>query len=401
MASERSKKLVLIGSVIASIAIAVGMWVRAKNNAPMVEVIDNREELVELITKEAKAKEGLLIPLSADFLVRRKKWNPDLASKIFPMLRLKRAFTYDQELGCRRSSDFVMKKRFAEHPNAFFMVETNSIGLKDEEISDSAEYKILFAGDSQSEGVCGTDETFINLLEFALEEKIPDRELQSINAAMGGSDPWRYLATLEYYSRYEPDLFAPVFYGGNDFREVMALERVYRGRRSWLRTGSPDYQAGIAKLPVGMGAVELRQVQFFSENPDDVEISVMVWVSIAMEMSRKCTALGIDYMPIYLPPPLVGQPDAYAPDLELVAEHLPKVAKNIALSDEMADRWIEELRSRDVEVLDLRPALKEAEMRLFWEDGFHLNLVGHQFVADALQAAFLEHAKAHFEGIGR
>ncbi|MFT7671035.1 MAG: hypothetical protein ACI8X5_003750 [Planctomycetota bacterium] len=391
------KIAILVAGIGLSVPLSYAVWKYVQSSRSMVAVLDNSVEVESLINREStEATE--LVALNAERLVARKPWTPELARRIFPMLRMERAFTYDDVLGCRRTSNFGMKQIFEEHPNGHFMISTNALGFSDDDLAESADIRILFAGDSQTEGVCGIRESFVNLLEVRLQARHPEASVEAVNAAMGGSNPWRYLSTLEAYSDLKPDFFAPVFYGGNDFREVMSLERLYRKRGLWNRHDVEAFTESLSKLPAGMGPVELRQLQYFSDNPGDEQIAVDVWVSLAMEMSRLCESLDIEFFPIYLPPPLAGQPEPYAPDKLAVSTHLPGLASSIDRTHLLADRFIAKLQRGGIEVLDLRPALRASQERLFWESGYHLNLKGQVHVARALDEAFSAAVASLLEG---
>jgi len=396
MSGERAKWAVLGASVVASAGLGLWVWTHESEAAGHVTEIDSREVLEELIERESAAAKGV-VPLSLDELLPRQPWTPELAEKIYPMLAWPRSFEFDPVLGCRRIAGYARFQSLEEHPEGRFRVVTNSLGLPDDELLADPELRLLFAGDSQTEGVCSSEECFINLLEGELRGRHPGRRLEAVNAAMGGSNPWRYLATLEAYAELEPDAFCPVFYGGNDFHEVMVLERFYRGRKKWVRHDTKGFARAMKALPKGMGAVELRQLEYFHDNPRDEAISIAVWSALAMEMARQCEAAGIQFLPIYLPPPLAGQPGPYAADRERVLEELPRVGERIERSHRMADDWIAALRERGVEVVDLRPALAAADERLFWEDGYHLNLVGQRVVAEALTEALEPRVLRHLE----
>jgi lysophospholipase L1-like esterase len=66
----------------------------------------------------------------------------------------------------------------------------------------------------------------------------------------------------------------------------------------------------------------------------------------------------------------------------------------------LADRWIEDLRQRDVEVFDLRPKLLASRERLFWSKDFHLNLKGQALVAEALEEVLAPKVAALISGSG-
>jgi lysophospholipase L1-like esterase len=359
----------------------------------MTELVGDRAEYEALLEQGEIAPEEWA-PVSPDVLLERETWTLELAQRFFPAIRYKRRFAYDSVLGWRRAGGLKLKCPWAEHPAGGFFMETNALGLRDGEIREEWCVRVLVAGDSQTEGVCGNRESFVNLLEGKLDPSCPSGGIDVINAALGGSEPWYYLTTLEAYKRLEPDVFVAVFYGGNDFREALRLERYYRGRPPGAVPSLARLTRGLEELPVGLGPVELSQASFLLDNPDDGAVAVQTWTALAMEMSRQCAAAGIEFLPVYLPPPLAGQPDPYAVERSEVARVLPEVGAGLDLTSELADAWIAQLTAEGVHVFDLRPAIAVESQRLFWAKGWHLNLTGHEVVARALEAELHERVGA-------
>lgn len=395
MNRNASKRLVLVTSLVLAVGISFWGWYEINHReGPSVELIDNSEHVIELMEK-FKRPTDQIPEMSPDRLVDRLAWTPKLAELVFPSLRRRHMFEYHPILGCRRKGMWTAKHRFAEHPNGHYMVRTNSMGLRDREFSGPADLRIFMAGDSQTEGVCAVSDSFVNRLETSLDQRSENQKVDVINGALGGTNPWDYLLTWEAYgAEFAPDIFVAVFFGGNDLRGVMVQERIYRGRGLGDATGQASVVALLPKLPHGMGPVELQQVRFFIDCPDDKQVAVDTWTALAMEMKRQCEAAGVLFAPVYMPPPYAGQPVVYAAERELVSKLLPRVGAEIDFSDELADRWIAALDSHAVQTIDLREAFANADEAMFWKTDHHLNLYGQQVVADALEVALDPYIRA-------
>jgi len=364
---------------------------RAHRTPPLQTFVD-RKTAVAALTRERHAAMPELVPLRSDELIERVPWTPELAVPFIPSLGNKRAMVFDPVLGARRVGGQRKWWKLAQHPKGGYWAQTNALGMRDDPMRDSADVRILFAGDSQTEGVCGSHESFAHLLEQSLAARHPAKTVDVINAALGGTSPWYYLSTLEAYGKLKPDVFVAVFYGGNDFRGALALERYYRGRIGGHSSGMKRLTEALADMEEGLGAVELHQLRYLIDNPGDQVIAVDTWTAIAMEISRQCARAGIDFVPVYMPPPLAGQPEAYAATLEVVHDRLPEVADAVGLTNSMADRWLGELRSHGLHPFDLRPAFAAHQDKLFWTGNLHLNLDGQAVVAKAFEAHLMNSA---------
>ena len=393
------KWLVLLGSVLC--AVLLGRWLlsRAESSGPLVEFIDNTAELDEFLKKsQGSGKE--LPPMSPDEFIEREPWSEALVGRFYPMIRKEATFTYDEELGFRRIKNRSVKRTLDEHPKGGYLIQSNSLGLRDREIIDEFDVRIFFSGDSQTESVCGVEESFVNLLEGALSLRHPQHVVDVINGGLGGTHPWHYLDTIKARADLSPDIHVSIFFGGNDLAGVITLERYYRGRgpgRSRARAAR-EYKDALKAVPAGLGPVDLQQCLYFLSNPLDAEYAVAAWSAIAMEMARECERQGALFVPVYLPSPLSGQPDVYAAERQLIEELMPDIFELMEHQHVLADRWIEDLRQRDVEVFDLRPKLLASRERLFWSKDFHLNLEGQVLVAEALEEALAPKVAALLSG---
>lgn len=387
MASERAKLCVLGASL--TIAAVVSAWAAKRHfgEPPMIKMIDNSAEVFEMLDSGRRAP-GEVPVLDPNVLIDRAPWDENLAAKFFPAIEDRQSeFSFDPIVGIRRAAGIDFRRKHREHPDGGFQIRTNSLGMRDDELIEDPELRLLFTGDSQTEGVCGIDESFVNLVEARLRDDHPGRRIDAANAGLGGTSPWYYLDILEASLPLEPDIFAPVFYGGNDFRGVIPLERFYRGRGRPRKRKVPEGSTSASKLPNSIGSQELGQIEFFEANPKDRQIAVDTWIAVSMEMSRRCEAHGVAFRPVYLPPPLVTQGEPYAELIRKLELRAPTLLAKLSQSDELADRWIDFLADAGIEVIDLRPPIAASGSRLYWTDDRHLNVEGQEIASRTLYDA--------------
>ncbi|MHC4375546.1 MAG: SGNH/GDSL hydrolase family protein [Planctomycetota bacterium] len=376
---------------LVTLSIALGLWValglvpRWIGPPEVVRVIDSGID-PERVLGERVRDLSSLPPLSPDRLLERLPWSPEATAYFWPQLQ-GQGDNWEPHpiLGARRRPQFESYLRHGEHPRGGYPVRCNSLGMRDAEPLANPDLRVLIAGDSQTEGVCANTESFANLWEARLAERYPDAEVEVLNAGQGGTSPWSYLNALEAYTDLRPDVFCPVFFGGNDFRGAIELERFHRQRGAGKGRYKLELQERLPDVTPGERHQEIDQAAYFLVNPRDREIGVEAWVALAMEMQRQCDAQGCTFRPVYLPPAHNGQPEVFAARLRAIEDAWPELHAELLALDQLVDAWIAELAARDVEVLDLRPAIRAAQAPLYWTRDLHLNLIGNAVVSEALE----------------
>ncbi len=385
--SARTWKLRL---ALAATSAALGVWT-AMSLAPrlfeppeVVRVVDSGID-PERVLGDRTRDPSSLPQLSPDRLIERLPWSPAATEYFWPQLSGQgNNWEAHPILGARRRPGFESFLRHGEHPRGGYPVRCNSLGMRDAEPLEDPDLRVLVAGDSQTEGVCANDESFANSWEARLRGRSPGDRVEVLNAGQGGTSPWNYLNVLEAYADLEPDVFAPVFFGGNDFRGALELERFHRQRGAGKARYRLELRERLPDLTPGARHQEIDQAAYFLTNPADRGIAVQVWVALAMEMLRQCEALGCAFRPIYLPPAFNGQPTVFSEELSELRSAWPELHAELLDLDRLVDAWIAELAARDVGVLDLRPAIRAADEPLYWTRDLHLNLTGNALVAGEL-----------------
>lgn len=272
---------------------------------------------------------------------------------------------------------------FDEHPRGGFTVATNREGLREDADVEvpKRDLRVIVAGDSHTYGLCANDESFSNLLEPMLEGLLEGRDVDVLNGGAGATYFPNYLGTFERLSRCEPDLLVLVAYGGNDFSATCAFERYLRGRSMPAIGPHPNRKQ---QLPRGAADQETSQVNYFRNNPDDLPRAAPAAAAWTLEAARLAERLGAGFLAVYLPPPTRGQPQLHGQIVARAAEVLELEPGALELSDRLADEWLGLLAEAGVRTLDLRPAIRAADERLYWVKDLHLDVDGHRRVAQAL-----------------
>ncbi|MCY2960611.1 MAG: hypothetical protein NTY35_10640 [Planctomycetota bacterium] len=285
---------------------------------------------------------------------------------------------------------------WAEHPRGVWHQRTNALGIRrDSDPSPRApDWRVLVTGDSHTDGVCDNVDSFCSLMEAELRSRSPARSIEVLNAARSGSSFANYLGVLERWLAVEPDVFVVVVYGGNDFVEALGWQRLMHG----LPTPEPTVvqRASIEKALQSYGpavAQAFSAVAAFTRHPEDRELALQAARDVTIEIQALCARFGIRLVVAYLPPAADVEWELHAKSLGAARDILGFSPEDLACTGLMADSYLAFLRSRSIETVDLRAALRgpsassrEPREAMYWEGDYHLDLAGHRAVAQALLA---------------
>jgi hypothetical protein len=102
------------------------------------------------------------------------------------------------------------------------------------------------------------------------------------------------------------------------------------------------------------------------------------------EIARQCREDGVRMTFVYLPPVSRVQLKLFEKEIRRGVSVLEMSREQLEVSDRIANGLLEILTDEDIAVVDLRPALRAAEMRCYWRTDMHLNVDGHRIVAEEL-----------------
>jgi len=284
-----------------------------------------------------------------------------------------------------------LKRPCDEHPNGGFVIRTNRLGMREdaEPAAEPPDLRVLVTGDSHTDGVCDNHESWANRLEAALLARHPERTIEVLNAARGGYSLYQYLGVLEKYLSLEPDVFIACVYGGNDFDELLTLHHLFA--RTIRPPGYRLYSKQVARAEE-ICRVALPQaffqLKYFAAQPEERAPAVEAATAVVREMQRVCRLRDVRLILAYLPALPDVQAGRYDGVVERLADALDLDDDELAAADRMADELLANVAALGVETVDLRPAFRAADERLYWVRDHHLNLAGHALVARELLPLF-------------
>lgn len=274
-----------------------------------------------------------------------------------------------------------------EHPRGAWRQRTNALGFRDDGdlAASRPDLRVLVAGDSHTDGVCDNHESFANLLEAELARRDPTRTIEVLNAGHGSYSFYHYLGTLERNAWLAPDVLVVAIYGGNDFEEGLTLYHLFEGTQRPAGTSAYYELFSRAKeVSVPALAQSFISLKYFAHNPGEVEVALQMARDVASEIDVTCRRLGVHPIFVYIPPLADAQRDRCRDLVEGLAAALELEPGDLDLHDRMADVFLEHLRQRRIDVLDLRPSFRAAEDSLYWTKDHHIALSAHRRIAAAL-----------------
>ncbi len=375
-----------------STAVSVtGAWFAYRHwapESPTVLTVDTSEEVRRMVN-ERFAAAGDRADLASDGSypppLVREPLDSTAAERFFPSVTTLR-WVPDPHVYARRSGHQNYYRSFREHPDGGWTMETNELGMREsaEVLTEKPDVRILVTGDSHTDGVCATEESFANVLESLLSKERPGQTVESLNAGAGGYNLYNYLGTFERFAYLTPDVYIVVVYGGNDFYSSMLMHHYFHHGPPFGKELYAFDSELLSKKVRSIGAQEMAQEVYFLNNPDDVQVAVDLACSISVELQKQCSDSGTELLFVYLPPPYRGQPQHFdrEEDMVLAAQGLENV--ELGASDRIADGWLRFLEERGLAQVDLRGAFRAESDRLYWRKDHHLNVIGHQLVAELL-----------------
>jgi hypothetical protein len=383
----------LIAIVVGAAALAGGLWLTKRGQATPEETVYEQKSRAarELIAHHAhgasdpvpasSAASGTRAPESRKYYLP-----PEVASVLFPFGATEQ---YDPWSYYRHKPNQRIRLPFAEHPGETFEWSTNSLGLREDAEVAAAhpDLRILVTGDSHTDGVCENKESYSNRLEAALQGERPGKTVEVLNAGNGGFSLYNYLGVLEKFLDLRPDAFVVGVYGGNDFREVL-FPLAYFGRTT-VEEDTPAEKQELERgrrLDARAMNQSFRSILGFRGHPEQVKRSVAAAVELVGEMQAICREHSIRMLCLYIPSPTEADWQAHADVFDRFRKDVSLTDADLRRESQMADEFLAGVRAAGTETLDAREALVAGRGPYFWNGEFHLNLVGHEKIAEALRA---------------
>jgi hypothetical protein len=393
----RAEWILGLASTLLCAAIALPIarsWTRARVG---VEEVDRRVEMRDLLAGRAAPESDARSAAAYPPPLLREPMSEAEARVFFPAIDQTKQFQFDPIVYFRRLPGLDQQRPLPHLNRGRYRYRTNSLGYRgpDEPLAAKPALRVLVTGDSHVEGVARDDEVLTHQLGERLRSAHPESSSEVLNLALGFYGPYHYLGVIEKYAPLlSPDVFVVIVYGGNDFRDAVALQRFYARRpphrnQPWSARRYADRVRAIPRnadpgTPRGAGAQAFEEVRYFLNNPEDEPVAVDTLASVSEEIARVCRVRGIRLLFVYLPPAPSIQWTRYADQLDEARELFGFERSDLELIDRVADAWLAFLRDRGYARVDLRPDFAAAAEPLYWRGDLHLAPAGHALAANRI-----------------
>jgi lysophospholipase L1-like esterase len=389
MTSVRARFLLAASSAAAAALAAWGLFALRRPAGDPVRFADDADSAQELLVERQGAIEGgggALTGPAAKLLdgpLVRETLSEEDVKRLFP--RPSDLFEYDPYTFYRYKGHLAVRVDFADYPGGFFIKRTSAEGFDEDfdHLPDQRDLLVIVTGDSHTDGMCANRESFANRVESALVDRHPGMAIEVLNTGATGYSFYNYLGVLEKLAGLKPQAFVVAFYGGNDFVDLIKPWHYYH--HTALPPRRPEYWKKLDRVKSESGgalANALHQILYFHYNPEEVENALAGAAQACLEIQRRCSEQGIRLFFVHIPVAFRVGGEAH-PSITRAKELLDLSDYDLHLVHRLADRLIEVLRQRGVEVIDLRDHFTGDIGRYYWSD-LHINLEGQKVIAELL-----------------
>jgi lysophospholipase L1-like esterase len=343
-----------------------------------------------------------------------------------------------------------LKSPFHGHPSGYLVFRTNNLGLRrDEDVSiekPAGIRRVLVLGDSMTDGVIYNAESYSTVLETKLNQRLGESSYQLLNAGVAGYSPLQayLLLKLEMY-RLQPDVVILAIYTGNDIMDLgnqlddpsmievvqeagydvnddsllletgwwsqikwytrrnlklypilwqakQGVRNLWRNDRQVSSTDKPANLEDVHGSANVMGQV-MRQAVIARDDPQKAEAAFRLQEIVLQRLAQEVEALGAKLLVIVIPTKLQIEPDDDHEKSDAVAKIVGLEGDALHFDEQVGKRTIKICEDNQIPVLDLEPALRTMDVSLFWRQDWHLNVMGNETVATAIDDYFQSHSE--------
>lgn len=313
----------------------------------------------------------------------------ETARQLFPFPPSRSA--YDPDLIFRHRANLATRTPWPEHPAGEWTLRTNADGFREDGPARlaGADLGVLVAGDSHASGACDNEDTFAALLEERLAAGRPGERVEVLNAACPGYSFYNYLGTVRRFLPDRPDAVVVTVYGGNDFYGVLKVHHWLRGTTYPPRRKSYwDKVERARERSTSFLAQSLNQVLYFQEHPEQADVALEAALVLAGETRRLCAEAGARLVYVYVPPMFEVGLAELEDDVRDLREILDLEDADLFASREIGRTFLDGLERLGIDALDMGPVFRATEDPVYWARDLHINLLGHECVADELSRWF-------------
>lgn len=273
---------------------------------------------------------------------------------------------------------------FAEHPSGRIRKQYNNKGFISAGITADVKTpgtrRILFTGDSHTDGVVWTEENFCTLLQDTLNQTIPFVEI--LNAGSGFYSFGNYGGVLQRNLYLKPDEFVVMVYTGNDFIENLFYDyqwydpfqsiRQFRARLGWR------YQ-----YPLMYNSQSLAQVLYFSFYPQQEQQALAIAKENLKRIDALCRKNEIELKIVFIPSAF----DVDTGYQQKIQKAYSFTNEELTVNRRLTTQLLQWCKAASISTVDLFDAMSPD---LFYQEDQHLNPAGNQKIARLLKPFFLK-----------
>jgi lysophospholipase L1-like esterase len=384
---SRKARWIALGSssAVALVLLAAGLYWNANRDRGSVRMnIGERPPLdAGTRTKRAGARsEDPTKPEEWRFHLTEKE-----ADRFFAIAQNTRVL-YEPWMALREIPNEAAEMTWREHPDGKFVFRTNSLGCREDHELDAVprDLRILVAGDSHTCGICNNPESFANRLEASLAADRPTKTVEVLNTGLGGYNLYNYLGALYRFRDFKPQVFVVAIFGGNDFVDFFPLY-LHFARKPWPATSAAADKRRREALKIsgdamGQGLATLDNLRSWeSEHTEIMNASLQM----CLEIRRTAERMNCPVVFVYIPCPFELTWPKPAAHYVKTRDALEFVDADFEMLADLADRVLDGLRAKGIRPIDMRPVFEKEPTPPYWRADFHLNLRGHELIAEALK----------------
>ncbi len=388
MSRNRARLYALLGSTAAAaILFFVGLHFLSSNRVVTTQVHQVEPPPVEPSTPSVSALPPDARPLDP---VDPKTWRFYLDEKdadTYFFISASDRTRYDPWTYSRDVGNLNDEFKWPGHPKGKWTWRSNSLGCReDHELDDPPrDLRVLVAGDSHTCGVCNDDESFTNLLESAIAKNHAGKTVEALNTGLGGYTFFNYLGAIYRFRAFKPQVMVVAVFGGNDFAELVPLYfhfihkqmpslsgKQWQRRKDGLKASNDVMGQGFASLDT------------FRDWPEQQDHMVRAATEVCLEIRRAAAAQHTELVIVLIPSPFDFEwpnPPKRIEDTRVALDLKPD---DLDVSRRMCEEFLAALRAKGMQPIDMYPIFEHEPEPPYWHADFHLNVRGHQLVADAL-----------------
>lgn len=295
----------------------------------------------------------------------------------------------DSLAGHFHKPNVVREFEWKEHPMGKIIMQTNNLGLRNdgdtERGKEKNQFRVIVTGDSHTDGVLNNNESVAFFLEEGLNNLLPTRKNEVLNAGNGYFGPQNYLGVYYKYQSFNPDMFIVTIYTGNDFLDAIRIEA--ENERLTVPERPKDYYDKLWEvdgLYSGFTGQYLNQLKFFDTFQEYRDTALLITQKSLLKIKDLCLQYNTQFMVVLLPTKIDTEPQTDIVRIDEVFALMNYNESQLNKNREMVlslEKW---LQQNEITFIDLQSSYSNANEELFWKSDYHVNIAGHKLMANEI-----------------